>query len=447
LKVAIISLGLLASVRAEVYTMTMREAVDTALKQNPDLTLARLDQEKARQAVRLARDPFTPRVTVGSGLAYSNGFPMSIEGAAPSVVQANAVQYIFNRPQSFAVAQARENARGAELGAAAKREEVAYRTASLYLDAERAARIGALAGNDADSLAKVLQTVQAQVREGRALPLNEKQAALNLARARQAADGLREDEEAAETALAVALGFSAEDRVRTAEADPPAPALPRSEEEVIESSLESNKEIRQLESQIAAKGLEMRGERAARLPRADLVAQYAMMARFNNYDEFFRKFQRNNGQLGVSFQLPLLAGPGVSAQMAQTQTDIDHLRVQLTATRNRITSDIQQAFREEKKASSAAEVARLDLDVAREQLSVLLAQMQEGRAPLSQVEQARAAENDKWIAFYDAQYNVDKARWNLLHLSGDLVSTLQAPATTSPAPSNAPRREDHQGQK
>src|SRR5215472_1511745 len=68
--------------RADVIPMTLRQAVDTALKQNPDVTLARLDEQKARMAVRVARDPFVPRIIVGSGLAYSNGFPMSIEGAA-----------------------------------------------------------------------------------------------------------------------------------------------------------------------------------------------------------------------------------------------------------------------------------------------------------------------------------------------------------------------------
>ena len=52
----------------------------------------------------------------------------------------------------------------------------------------------------------------------------------------------------------------------------------------------------------------------------------------------------------------------------------------------------------------AAEVARLDLDVAREQLSVNLAQMQEGRLSLRQVEESRIVENAKWIAFYEAQY-------------------------------------------
>src|SRR5512146_3032739 len=123
---------------AEVHRMTLRQAVELAMKQNPDIAMARLDAEKARQAVRVARDPFTPRITVGSGLAYSNGFPLSIEGSAPSIVQAQAAQYLFNRPQSYAVAQAKENARGASLGVAGKRDEVGYRVASLFVDAERA---------------------------------------------------------------------------------------------------------------------------------------------------------------------------------------------------------------------------------------------------------------------------------------------------------------------
>jgi outer membrane protein TolC len=111
--------------------------------------------------------------------------------------------------------------------------------------------------------------------------------------------------------------------------------------------------------------------------------------------------------------------------MSQTETDITHLRVQLNSARNQISADLQQSYRDVKKAELAAEVARLDLEVAREQLSVNLAQMQEGRLTLRQVEEARVAENDKWIAFYDAQYAVEKARWSVLRLTGDLVPAIE----------------------
>lgn len=243
LKALSLCLGLLPVLRAEVYTMTLRQAVEMALQRNSDITLARMDEERARQAVRVARDPFSPKLVVGSGLAYSDGFPMSIEGSAPSIIQANASQFLFNRPQSYLVAEARENARGAQIGTAAKQEEVAWRTTSLYLDAERAARAGELARQDAQNFQAVLEAVQAQVREGRALPLTEKQANLNLARARETAGDFEADQETAETALAIALGYTPADRVRAVRDERAAPPLPDSEDAVVHRALESSQEF------------------------------------------------------------------------------------------------------------------------------------------------------------------------------------------------------------
>jgi hypothetical protein len=71
------------------------------------------------------------------------------------------------------------------------------------------------------------------------------------------------------------------------------------------------------------------------------------------------------------------------------------------------------------------EVAKAELDLAHAQLSVLLAQLNEGRATLKQVEDARFAEDEKWIAFYDAQYGAEKARLNLLNRTGQLWAALQ----------------------
>jgi len=424
LKSAIALAVLACALRAEIRPMTLRQAVQLALRQNPDIALARLDEDKARQAVRLARAPFTPRITVGSGLAYSYGFPMSIEGSAPSIVQAQAAQYLFNRSQSLTVAQAKEDARGAAIGVAGKRDEVAYRITSLFIDAERAARIGALARKDTESQQKVLDTVRAQIGEGRALPIIEKTAALNLARANQLAGALDEDQATAETALAIGLGFTAEDRVRPTDEQRTMPPLPQSEEQAVDAAMGSSNDLRRLESQVAAKQLERRSESAARLPRADLVAQYGLFAKFNNYADYFQKFQRNNGQIGISFQLPFFLGPAVDAQVRQTEVDIAHLKLDLNNSRNRLSADLHQSFRDVRKASAAADVASLDLEVAREQLSVTLAQMQEGRVTMRQVEEARLVENQKWIAFYDAQYTVEKAKWNVLRLTGSLVKAI-----------------------
>jgi outer membrane protein TolC len=350
---------------------------------------------------------------------------MSIEGAAPSVVQARASQYLFNRQQSYVVAQTKEEERAAGIASSAKKDEIVFRTASLYVDAERAGRAAGMAHKEADSLEKVLATVQSRVQEGRELPLESKRAEFNLVRARQVADSLEADRETATTALAMVLGYSADDRVEPAGEDRAALPMPASEETAIRSALESSKELRHLESQIAAKGLESRAAKAARLPRVDLVAQYGLFATFNHYQDYFLRYQRNNGEIGVSFQIPLLPGPGVSATAAQSDAEAAKLRIQVNSTRSRITADTRQAYREVRRAQAARDVARLDLEVAREQLSLNLVLMQEGRILLRQVEESRIAESDKWVAYYDAQYAVERAQWNLARHTGELLAALR----------------------
>jgi len=416
---------LACALHAEVHHLTLRQAVEMALKQNPDIMMARLDEQKAVQGVRVAQDPFTPRITVGSGLAYSNGFPMSIEGSAPSVVQGYAKQFIFNRQQSYVVAQAREEARGAGIATSARQDEVAIRTASLFLDAERAARASDMARKQSDSLDKVARSVKTQVDEGRVLPVEGKKAALSLARARQLVTIFEADQEFAETSLACVLGFSADDRARAVQEDRKPPEMPVSEQAAVETAVKSSKDLRLLESRIVAKGLEIRGDRAARLPRIDLVAQYGLFAKFNHYEDYFRAFQRNNGQLGISFQLPLLPGPGISALTAQRNAEVARLRLEMGRARNNIILTARQTWRDIEKAEAAREVARLDLEVAREQVNIQLALMQEGRVSMSQVEGARADEDSKWIAFFDSGYALEKARWTLAHQTGDLLAALR----------------------
>lgn len=404
--------------------MTLRQAVDRALQQNPDIALARLDEQKAAQSIRSAIAPFRPTVATGSGLAYANGFPMSIDGAAPSVVQARARESIFNHQQSLMAAAARENQRGTGISTEAKRDEVAFRTASLFLDAQRAARLADLARKQVESLQKIVHAVQARVSEGRELPIESKRAALNLARGRQRVEQLVDDQDATERSLAVVLGFTADDQVRASTEELQAPSLPAGEEAAIESATNSSYELRKLRSALIAKELDVRAQRAARLPTVDLIGQWGLFAKFNNYTNYFRQFQRNNGEIGASITIPLWSGPSVSAAVAQAEADAARLHIEMNAAQNRISLETRQAFQTLHKAETDRDVARLDLDVARDQVSILLDQMNEGRATLQQVEQARFNEDEKWIAFYDTQYAAEKAAWDLAHRTGDLMAAL-----------------------
>ena len=409
---------------AEVHTLTARQAVERAIAENPEVVMARMDEIKAAQGVRIAKDPFAPHVTGGSGLAYSNGFPLSIEGSAPAIFEARTSEELYNRPHSWIVAQAKENAKGAGIAVGEKRDEIAYRVATMFVDLQRAGRLAENTARQVESLEKVLASVEARVELGRELPVTRQEAQVNLLRAKQRSLSVSADRDFAAHNLAAALGYGAEDSVEPAESDSSLPPVP-AEDAALKTALDSSKELKRLESNFQAKGYEIKSNRAQRVPRLDLVAQYALLSQYNNYDQYFLRFQRNNGEIGASIQIPILIGPGVKAQIAQEEADQTRIRAEMQSERNRIALGVHQGYQDLSKADTANQLAKAEVDLAHEQLSVLLAQMNEGRATLRQVEDARANEDEKWLSFYDAQFNGLKARLNILHQTGELMSFLR----------------------
>lgn len=387
------------------------------------MILARLDEQKAQAAVRIAHNPFVPKVFAGSGAAKTWGYPSSIEGAAPSIIQARTDMALFNKQLSYELAKARENARGAEISEQSKSDQVVYQTASQFLDAQQMARTAESLRLEVESRERVAEAMRLRVEEGRELPIENKHMAVDLARARQRYDGLNEDLDYAKSSLAVVLGYPAGDRVQPLDDETATLQIPDSEEAARDLALENSREIRKLDSQLQAKGFEVRGYQSARLPVVDLVAQYSLFAK-STYETFFTHVQRNNGQLGVSITIPVFVGSAAKGQIAQAEAEIMQLRTQMNQTRSRIELETQKSYQDLHKAQSESEVARLDLDYAREQVSVLLAQLGEGRATQQKIDEARLNEQEKWIALYDAQHSVAKARLNLLRQTGTLAAAL-----------------------
>ena len=421
------SLGALCMISAglaETHTMTLKQAVDTALKSNPDIVLSRLDEEKSRASVRVARDPFEPKVYGGSGLAYTYGYPNTIEGSAPSIFQVRTDMALFNRPKSYELAEARENARGASIDVASKSDDVTYRTASLFLDAQELLRNVQSLDEEVQALQRVSEAVKLRFDEGRELPLTLKRAELNFARARQRVEADTADLNYAEESLAVVLGFTAGDRVEPAGEDRLIPDLPASEEASVASALENNREMRRIQSQMQAKAFEARARGAERLPQFDLVAQYALFLK-NNYQQYFTKFQSNNAQLGVAIRLPLLIGSAPSGLEAEAELDLAKLRTQVSEVRNRTVLETRKGYQDVKRAESARDFAKLDLEVAREQVRVLLDQLDEGRTTRQAVDEGRMLEQEKWIGYYEAQHALEKAKLNLLRRTGTIQAALR----------------------
>ncbi len=417
---------------AEVHPLTLQQALELAARQNPEVALARLDEQRAAQGIQVALDPFRPKVYGGSGLAYTYGYPNSIDGSAPSIIQLRTDMALFNRPKSYEVASARETARGSQFGAQAKAEDVAYQAADLFLTAATIAHEGETIAQQLPSLEKVSEAMNAAVNEGSELPLELKRAKVNLAASQERLSASQLDLDYYEMMLAVALGFPATDRVKPVDSDLSATPTPPTEQDAADMALHNNRQLRQMQSQVLAKELEVRSFRAARLPEVNLIAQYSLFAKYN-YVDYFQKFQRNNYQVGASVTIPVLVGSASKGLAMQNATDMQKIRIQMDQTRNRIISDTRRSYELWKKAENLRDLSRLQLDLAREELTVLIAKQGEGQVPMSRVEQARLDEGNRWIAFYEAETQVTRAKLAILRETGTLLAVLRAvPSTPVP---------------
>ncbi len=424
-KFAIVLLAGAAAASAEVHSLTLQQALEIAARQNPDVALARLDEQKADEGIRVAQDPFRPKVYGGSGLAYTYGYPNSIAGNAPSLFEVRTDMALYNRPKSYQIAAARETARGSQFGAQAKADDVAYQAADLFLTASQVEHEGQTISTQLPSLQKVVQAMTAAVDEGSELPLELKRAQVNLAVSRQRLDSEHLDQDYYEMMLAVVLGFPATDRVKPVDSELSSIAGPVSEDEAADIALRNNRELREMQSNVLAKQMDLRSYKASRLPQVDLVAQYALFAKYN-YTQYFQKFQRNNFQIGASITLPILIGSASNGLAQQAYTDMQKLRIQMDQVRNRILTDTRRNYEQWKKAESLRDLARMQLDLAREELTLLLSQNSEGRVPISRVEQARLDEGDRWMALYDAEAQVTRAKFAILRQTGNLLAAVRA---------------------
>jgi outer membrane protein len=384
----------------------------------------RLDEQRSKDEIRIAQNPFRPKLYGGSGLAYTYGYPSSIDGNAPALFQAKTDMALFNRPDSYRISSVRELAHGSEFAAEAKAEDAAYQTADLFLSASQTEHEAEALGKDIPSLKQVSSSMDAAVNEGTELPLELKRANVNLAMSQARLDAAKLDADYYEMMLAIVLGFPATDRVTPVDAEPLALSPPDSESDASEVALRNNRQLRQIQAEVLSKELDIRSYKSQRLPQVNVVAQYSLFLK-QNYQNYFQKFQANNVELGASITIPLLVGPESRGLADQAAVDMEKLRVQSSQVRNRIVADTRRGYQQWEKAKNIRDLTRLQLDLARENLTVLLAQNGEGRVPLRLVEQARLEESDRWIALYEAETQLTRAKLAILRQMGTLLASVR----------------------
>ncbi|HXQ26071.1 MAG TPA: TolC family protein [Candidatus Acidoferrales bacterium] len=406
--------------------LTLRGAVTLALQNSREVKLAQVQYNVALGETGVDRAAFRPNLYTGAGVAYTHGFPSLPGGQAPAVFELDYTQALFNPLLKGQQHAAEERAKNQKLELDRTRDTVIVRAATAYLELAKVRHSLELMRGEQASGEKILEVIRERVTANQELPIEITRSQLTLARIQERSVKLEDRDAALEAEL---RDLTAIPDGQSLQVDTEEPSLAsdlanaQSEAEMVNLAIQNDVSLLEAENERKAREQLLRGARLSYFPTVDLVGQYSILSKFNNYDQFYKKFERNNLNVGVQITIPLFAAK-TSANVALAKSQLSEAELMLGNKRQEVRLDVQQKARSVRELDATREVTRLDLQLAQEMLQSEQARFDQGRATLQEIERSRLDENDKWVAFLDADFARQQGQLTLLQATGQLAKVF-----------------------
>lgn len=402
------------------HILTLSEVVKLASAHSPDLALARVRYNVAKNTSGVDRAAFLPNLYTGSGAAYTNGFPETPGGQAPAVFEMAYNQAILDKQQRGQLHFDEKLAKNKEIEYQNARENVIVSAASAYLELANIQRSLEVLGGARDSAQQVLDVTQQRESAGLELPTSVTGDQLQLARIEQQIIADQDRRQVLTAQLRDMTGLPADQPLQVSSDETLASESPEPASNVVSDVVEHSAGLREAENFRAARLDQLKGAKGAYWPTISVIGEYSVLSKINNYQDYFTHFQRNNVTVGVQVNIPIFAAK-TRANVAFARSSFDEADLELASAKRDVREGAEQQVQGLKEADAAKEVARLDLQLAQQQLQETESTFNQGHATLGQLEQARVVENEKWLAFLDANLAHERAQLSLLQTTGQLA--------------------------
>jgi outer membrane protein TolC len=330
---------------------------------------------------------------------------------------------VLNEPLKGQGREQAENARAQRISLEDTKNMVIVRTASAYLELAKVRHSLELLAKEKESAEKILAVTQERQGEGYELPVEVTRSQLVRAQVIQRILQLEGRQDELEVFLRAQLALAADEIVDVTPDELPG-AAEQEGATLVAAAMQRNPSLLAAESDVRAKEFRLAGEKRGYWPTLELVSTYSVLAKFNNYDQFFKVFRRNNFNAGIQTQLPLFSAR-TRANIALAQNNLDLAKTNLASRKNQVSAEVRQRTRKLREMEAMKEVARLELQLAQQNVGVLQSQFSEGKINLREVERGRLDENDKWMAYLDANFQRQQAQLELLRAAGQLDTVWQ----------------------
>src|SRR5262249_37352368 len=350
-------------------------------------------------------------------------FPLSLEGAAPSIFNINAQSALINPALREFIHAARDEFAAAKLQAKDQRQQVTQDVVLTYAELvnwegmlAQLAKAYTDARNDQELIQQRIEAgVDSRVEDQKA-QLATARARLRALQAQGAIDVLRER-------LARLTGLTSASIVTVPESIPALPEI-KPDEDLVAKAADSSFALQAADLRARALTFRAKGEHRSLWPTVDFAAQYAVLAKYNNYDQFYKTFERNNATVGVAMRFPFLNfsqrahAQAADAEAMRAKSDIQGARNQLSEQTLKLQNSVKQL-------SAAQEVAALEFRLAESNIESVNIRMTSGGANIHDAAGARMEASEKYAAFQNANFELLRARVALLKATGELESWVQ----------------------
>lgn len=405
--------------------LTLKRAIDLALQNSKDIQLAKIDARVADQGARLTKSEFLPNLYAGSGAGYTYGLPETPGGRPPEIFSLTYTQDVLNGPLRGQAREQAEEAKAQQLRLNDTRNLVVARVASAYLELVKVHHSLELLRKEKESADKIVDVTQERQGEGFELPTEVTKAQLTRAQVVQRILQLEGRQDELEVYLRSQLGLAPEQSIEVTPED-----LPGSAEQaganLVAMASQTSPSLAFAESDVKAKQFRLEGEKKGNWPTLQLVGIYSVLEKysFRNYSNIYNNFTYNNLNIGVNVNVPIFSSK-TRASIALAQANLDVAKLNLASKKVQVSADVRQRSRRVQETEAAKEVARLELQLAQQNLAVIQSQFGEGKASLRDVERLRVDESERWMAYLDANFQRQQAQLELLRVAGQLEKALE----------------------
>ena len=400
--------------------LPLKRAVELALSHSTTAAAANADQQRVFASYREARSQYIPQLVLGSGLGKSWGYPLSLEGSAPSIINVNTQSALYNPSLRDFVRAAKTDWNAASLQNKDQRNQVIQDTVLSYAEL---GKWEALVGHLQEEHAAAIQTEQLvgqRIKEGVDSPQMQNKSHLMTARLRLRLAEAKGAIDVIRNRLAHLTGLPAGNIETESESMPSLPEV-KQEDDLAGKAVETSPGVQAADSRAEAEVLRARGEHRGSLPSVDFAAQYGMLAAYNNYQDFFQpgSFQRHNATLGLVIKFPIFSATQRARAEAADALAVKAKKDAETA-KNQVSEETLRLQRSVEQMAAAKEVADLEYQVAQSNLESLKIRLDSGSAAWHDVQDAREQVNERYNTLQDANFELERAQITLLRATGEL---------------------------